>query len=91
MNKEISAGLSSEISGGRKFSMVVHGRDTRRYTHLSFLQPLEGEEENSGFPIAPMNVFRRGVKGQETTWVLQARGGEAAPGERVEVWVTGRA
>jgi hypothetical protein len=30
--------------------------------HPILLRPLKGKEENSEFPIAPMNAFRRGIK-----------------------------
>lgn len=50
-----------------------------------------GKEENSGFPVASMNACGRGVKGPEAAWGLQAKSGEAATGEKVEMWVPDRA
>lgn len=46
----------------QEVSVVAHGRDARRHSHLSLLKPLEGEEENLEFPAAPMKAFGRGVK-----------------------------
>lgn len=46
---------------------------TRKCTSLSLLKPLQGKEKNLEFPVAPVNAFRREVKGQEATQDLQAR------------------
>jgi hypothetical protein len=60
MNKETGTCLISFLS--RKFSIVIHVRGTRKHSYSILLRPLKGKEENSEFPIAPMNAFRRGIK-----------------------------